>query len=387
MKVRAQFLCLIALLFVHATVAAGQSSGCCGYKKLRCTPARVKSPATKGLPVHLAGEGILPDPEIVRFAVIGDYGQGQYLCERSVARMIAQWNREAPLDFIITLGDNNYQKGAASTLKKNILNYYAEYIKRGVFYPSLGNHDWDTIKKTKPYAFGRPYPYLDLFSYLARFSPVSDPPVAGRYYQVSVKNRVDLFALDSNYQEQDGTCCDSKQAAWLKQSLGSSTSPWKLVYFHHPPYSTAKLDFPGVWMRWPYQQWCATAILTGHEHVYERIDKAGFPYFVNGLGGNAYTYNFKNCPVEQGSAMRFNSAPGAMLVIANSKEIEFGFYSIDDPKHPVDRYRIDSPPPCKQPPGRCTPPPELFNYCKQQPPRKAPVEPDCPAGNFPANPP
>jgi hypothetical protein len=345
------------------------------------------SPASSEEPPLRCGEGIKPDPELVRFAVIGDYGTGESPCAAQVAQLVAQWEKQSPLDLIMSLGDNNYEHGAASTLRKNVLRYYGDYIKRKVFFPSLGNHDWETVRPAKHYKYGRPYPYLNQFSYLAKHSPKSTPPVEGRYYQVAIKNRVELFALDSNFQEPDGTCCDSKQARWLKSALGRSTVPWKLVYFHHPPFSTAKVDFPGVWMRWPFKQWCASAVLSGHEHVYERLEFDGLPYFINGLGGNPWTYMLESCPVEAGSIVRYNATPGAMLVVANSQQIEFCFYSTANPNHPVDKYRmVGKPQSCSPPPEDSTPPPEQVEYCRLQPPSKRPVEPACPANNFPAHP-
>lgn len=36
----------------------------------------------------------------------------------------------------------------------------------------------------------------------------------------------------------------------------------------------------------PFEAWAAHAVFCGHDHEYERIlNGAGFPYFVNGLGG------------------------------------------------------------------------------------------------------
>ena len=48
-------------------------------------------------------------------------------------------------------------------------------------------------------------------------------------------------------------------------------------------------------MQWPFQAWGADAVLAGHVHNYERLDKNGLPYFVNGSGGNSlYGYTFSN---------------------------------------------------------------------------------------------
>ncbi len=84
----------------------------------------------------------------VRFAVIGDFGQaGQP--EQDVANLVKSWDP----DLIITVGDNNYPVGAATTIDQNIGQYYHDFIypymgaygagaTANRFFPSLGNHDW-----------------------------------------------------------------------------------------------------------------------------------------------------------------------------------------------------------------------------------------------------
>jgi len=57
----------------------------------------------------------------VRFAATGDYGSSSSN-ELAVANLIKSWNP----DFIITLGDNNYPDGAASTIKSDWW-YHPEY--------------------------------------------------------------------------------------------------------------------------------------------------------------------------------------------------------------------------------------------------------------------
>ena len=75
------------------------------------------------------------------------------------------------VDFIITLGDNNYNDGAASTIDQNIGKYFNEYIypyfgtyspggnldSVNRFFPSPGNHDhhnlFDMIFMTSQYLF------------------------------------------------------------------------------------------------------------------------------------------------------------------------------------------------------------------------------------------
>jgi hypothetical protein len=78
-------------------------------------------------------------------------------------------------------------------------------------------------------------------------------------------------------------------------------------------------------MQWPYKDWGANIVLSGHAHTYERIDVNGLTYIVNGLGG-AGKYGFKSTPVA-GSQFRYNTDWGAQLVEATDKTISFKFYN------------------------------------------------------------
>jgi hypothetical protein len=80
-------------------------------------------------------------------------------------------------------------------------------------------------------------------------------------------------------------------------------------------------------LQWPYREWGATAVLSAHDHFYERILVDGLPYFVNGLGGGP-VYGFGE-PIA-GSVARFNADKGAMLIEASPKTITFQFYSVVD---------------------------------------------------------
>ncbi|WP_337288947.1 metallophosphoesterase [Candidatus Methylomirabilis sp.] len=172
------------------------------------------------------------------------------------------------------------------------------------FFPSLGNHDWATTGAQ---------PYLDYFTL----------PNNERYYDV-VWGPVHLFAIDSDPNEPDGVTSTSVQAGWLQGELAASTACWKLVYMHHPPYSSGSTHGSSTWMQWPYQSWGASVVMAGHDHDYERIIQGGFPYFVNGLGGRSI-YSF-GTPVS-GSQVRYNGDYGAMLVDADEAGITFQFMS------------------------------------------------------------
>lgn len=248
-------------------------------------------------------------PPPIRFAIIGDYGMGSGAVA-DVAALILCWQP----DFIITTGDNNYPIGAAATIDANIGQFFHAFIARYTgnygagadvnrFFPTLGNHDWST---------DRAQPYLDYFTL----------PGNERYYDF-VWGPVHFFALDSDDREPDGVGSSSVQAAWLQAGLAASTSAWNVVYFHHPPYSSGRHGSTD-WMRWPFSVWGADAVLSGHDHTYERLLVDGIPYFVNGVGGAA-RYEFRT-PLPE-SQFCYNAGYGAMLIAVNETEMHFEFYN------------------------------------------------------------
>lgn len=245
----------------------------------------------------------------VSFAVIGDFGQAGP-AEAQVARRVKSWKPA----FIATTGDNNYPDGAAATIDRNIGRYFQGYIgkykgaygpgsSRGNrFFPTLGNHDYRTDDAR---------PYLDYFTL----------PNNERYYTVR-RGPVQIFAINSEPQEPDGTSRTSRQALWLRGRLAASNAPWKIVLMHRPPYSSGWSHGPSPVMRWPFAAWGADAVIAGHEHNYERIGRNRVVYFVNGLGGRSL-YGF-GAPVA-GSRVRYNGDYGAMKVDATNTSVTFRF--------------------------------------------------------------
>ncbi|MGB0388493.1 MAG: metallophosphoesterase family protein [Ardenticatenaceae bacterium] len=274
----------------------------------------------------------VPTASTIRFAAIGDFGKGDQR-EKRVADMVKGWQPE----FIITMGDNNYPDGEASTIDNNVGKYYSQYIypydgrytpgtPPNRFFPSLGNHDWNTTNAQ---------PYLDYFPIS---SSAANTGSSGneRYYDF-VQGPVHFFAIDSDQHEPDGRKSTSKQAAWLKSQLAASRSPWQIVYFHHAAYSSASRHGSDSQMEWPFAEWGADAVIAGHDHTYERLLIENIPYFVNGLGG-ATPRDF-GAPIP-GSQARYKDDNGAMLVEANESSITFQFYSVANGGTLIDRTTI-----------------------------------------------
>jgi len=255
-------------------------------------------------PRHVpASPTVVRENHAQRFVIIGDYG-----ASGPEEAKVADLARSLKPDFIITTGDNNYPSGEAATIDENVGRYFHDFIAAyqgdfgngasdNRFFPSLGNHDW--------YASGA-QPYLDYFSL----------PNNERYYDV-VLGSVQLFALDSDPNEPDGTGFDSVQGRWFERRIKASTVPWRVVYFHHPPYSSgphgSSLD-----MRWPFVDWGASVVYSGHDHTYERFEVEGLPYIVNGVGGNELYELVDPLP---NSIVRHTDVHGLVLVTVTETEL------------------------------------------------------------------
>jgi tartrate-resistant acid phosphatase type 5 len=254
------------------------------------------------------GDAAVP---LARFAVIGDFG----LAGPGEAAVAALVGRFKP-DFIITVGDNNYPDGAAETIDVNIGQYFHDFIApytgqfgagaaENLFFPSLGNHDWRTAGAG---------PYLDYFTL----------PGNERYYDFA-RGNVHLFAVDSDPSEPDGITDESVQGHWLRAALAAATEPWRIVYMHHPPYSSGPHGSTS-YMQWPFGAWGATVVFAGHDHDYERLEVEGITYVVCGLGG-APAYHFGS-PLP-GTRSRFEGGFGAGLVEATAEHLRLRFYTAD----------------------------------------------------------
>jgi hypothetical protein len=292
---------------------------------------RGETPPTPALALTPGPTNANPGHGTVRLAVIGDFGSDN-ADELRVANLVGSWNP----DFVITTGDNNYPDGAASTIDETIGKYYSQFIGNyqgsygsgsptNRFWPSLGNHDWHTISCTGGSCSGAYFDYFTL-------------PNNERYYEVNL-GLVHLFALDSDSSEPDGRDENSIQTSWLQDQLAASTSCYNLVYFHHAPYSSGHHGSSST-MQWPFPTWGADAVFNGHDHLYERLDVNGTPYFVNGAGGaSLYDFdNIGNLPPEAESIVRYNQDHGAMLVTASFTGITYQFFNTDNVL--IDEYSV-----------------------------------------------
>lgn len=281
------------------------------------------------------------------FAAVGDFGTNN-ANEAAVANLIIDDFDPA---FIVTVGDNSYD---AAGMDVNVGQYYHAFIGNysgafgagsatNRFFPAAGNHEWDDG--------GGINAYLSFFSLPGNGIASSNSSGNERYYDF-IQGPVHCFVVSSDSREPGGILAHNPllaadvQAQWLKSALAASAAPWKLVFLHHPPYSSGTGHGSETDVQWPFEAWGASAVIAGHDHTYERIlrddnsDGVVMPYFVNGLGGRE-KHGFPGSGFVQGSAARYAANFGAMRLSATSTRLDFEFHSIAGGGTLIDSYSLE----------------------------------------------
>lgn len=233
-------------------------------------------------------------PKSVRFAVIGDSGTGEK-AQYAVGAQMDKFHSLFPFDFVIMLGDNIYGSKGAAAFKRKFEDPYKALLDSGVkFYASLGNHDDPNERFYKPFNMD------------------------GKRYYSFKHGDAQFLALDSNYM-------DDEQLSWIGQQLSGSHAAWKLCFFHHPLYSHARYHGADADLRARLEPVLGkngvNVVLSGHEHVYERIKpQAGIYYFVLGSTGEL---RFHDLMPSTDTAKGFDTDRAFMLVEITGDEFYF----------------------------------------------------------------
>jgi predicted MPP superfamily phosphohydrolase len=245
------------------------------------------SPATQFLTA-------LPRPESLKFAVVGDAGDGdrpQY----EVGGQMAAARAAFPFEFVIALGDNMYGRQDPQDFVTKFQKPYQQLLEGGVrFYGALGNHDKQD---------NRFYPGFNM---------------GGERFYTFARQNVRFVVLDTNV-------LDPKQLAWAEETLRSSQEAWKIAYFHHPLYSSGGRHGSDVELRIVLEpllvRYGVSVVFTSHDHIYERTKpQKGITYFVEGSSGRFRKGDLEPSPM---TAAGFDEDRTFMLVEIAGEHLSF----------------------------------------------------------------
>jgi 3',5'-cyclic AMP phosphodiesterase CpdA len=191
-----------------------------------------------------------------QFVVIGDVGTGES-GQYAVSRAMEQYWQSTPFPLVLLTGDNLYENGEIDRIEEAFERPYAGLLQKGVkFYASLGNHDFRTNQGEDEIA----YPGYNM---------------AGRYYSFTQQS-VQFFALDTNQAYLSDNLRETPwnaQVQWLRKALRDSSAPWKVVFAHHPIYSSGMHGSDRELERVLsplLAEYGVQLYINGHDHNYER---------------------------------------------------------------------------------------------------------------------
>jgi hypothetical protein len=258
----------------------------------------------------------LPGPgSEVHLAAIGDSGTGS----DEQIELAGQLDALEP-HLLLHTGDTVYPYGSPSHYYNKFFKIYRDLLSNTCIYPSLGNHD----------CFISPAYWL----YVLHL-PANNPAKDEAYYSFDAGD-AHFVALNSCTYE-----VPEEQVEWLEEDLAATKQAWKIVYFHHAPYSNA-IHGGTVSVRDAvvpvFERQGVDLVLSGHDHVYERsypirggglrdgfqdpnyVSPRGIIYVVTG-GGGATLYDYEPSPEAHLSAF-FRSEHHYFSLKITSEEIE-----------------------------------------------------------------
>ena len=124
----------------------------------------------------------------------------------------------------------------------------------------------------------------------------------------------------------DTTYVDAQQLAWLEKELSSSSSDWKIAFFHHPLYSSGRRHGSSLDLRKVpeplFVKYGVNVVFSGHDHIYERVKpQQGITYFVSGSAGSLRKGDYGT--PQAFSATGFDSDFEFMLVEIDGSKLYF----------------------------------------------------------------
>ena len=206
----------------------------------------------------------LPEGPSLRVLVLGDWGTGG-AGQKALAGVIELTHGEAPPDLVLTVGDNFYPHGVMGlydplfeTAFENV--YSSPFWEPLVFFPTLGNHDYDGS-------------VIDQLKYSERNSRWS---LTAQYYTFQKPlpsgESVRFLALDTQYIRSRGGRTEVR-LEFIDSVLDIATDRWIVAYGHHPM-ATVGLhppDKPMLERVAPLLEGRVPLYLAGHNHSLELL--------------------------------------------------------------------------------------------------------------------
>jgi tartrate-resistant acid phosphatase type 5 len=294
-------------------------SGCAGKNKEDSTIVAIA-----------ADSSIKEEEGALSFLIVGDWGRCGEFNQQEVGDQMDYYTGKSDAEFIISTGDNFYDKGVRSVSDPLWKDSFEEIYKgsnlRRDWFVVLGNHDYE----------GTPQAEVDYSKVSRRWN------MPARYFtftkEINDTSSVRFIFLDTSpfvkkYHKEKDKYADlarqdtAKQIRWLDSVLAASTERWKIVVGHHPVYSSSKKhgDTKELkeWLKPMLEKYKVQVYFAGHDHDLQHQKPSGstVDYIVSGGGS-------ENRPTGKYEHTKFAEGVSG-FVLASLKADSMNLYFID----------------------------------------------------------
>jgi len=217
-----------------------------------------------------------------RVWVIGDAGTAN-ANQAAVRDAYLAYTGTRETDLWLMLGDNAYPNGTDAEYQAAVFDIYPTLLRRSPVWSTLGNHDGASADSGTQAG-----PYYDIFTLPTQGEAGGAASGTEAYYSFDYGN-IHFIVLDSFDSDRSSS---GPMLTWLRADLATTTQPWVIAFWHHPPYSRGSHNSDTavelVQMRENALPILEAAgvdlVLSGHSHSYERS------FLIDGHYGLAATF-------------------------------------------------------------------------------------------------
>jgi tartrate-resistant acid phosphatase type 5 len=232
----------------------------------------------------------------LNFLVFGDWGRHGEKDQVEVATQMGIAANAIGAQFIISVGDNFYERGVASIddpkWQKTFEDVYRAPSLQIPWYVALGNHDY-LGNCDAQIDYGRLRRRWNMPARYFTMTRRVDAATAADFFYLDTTPMVRSYWHEPGYRKHVRTQDVPKQLAWFKAALAASTAPWKIVIGHHPIYSGGGILGHGdtrelIENVLPLlKQYQVQAYFNGHDHNLQHLQVGTVNLFDSGAGSRA----------------------------------------------------------------------------------------------------
>ncbi|OXA64276.1 probable purple acid phosphatase 20 [Folsomia candida] len=272
--------------------------------------------------------------------VIGDFGI-KSTNSVAVSNLVKSWNP----DIILTTGDNLYSPPSQKNYSSIIGVLYPEYldnlphfVRGGGINSNSNNILRDISKKWKgrkiyskffPCVGNHDFPFTSYTNYFQL------PTFYSVEFTQPKKHLLKVISLNNYKDEEHGRFDDatSNQRSWLEEELEASQDfDWILVTFHYPQLcsnSSREENETNSKRLFPFYKYQNVGlVLSGHQHIYERLEVNGVTNVVVGTSG--HSVRRKSIALLEESRQIDDSGFGAVRLDVSKDEIKGGYVVLEN---------------------------------------------------------